>query len=185
MLVGVLAAVFVGLHVVLMMRRHRRQRCPGQYYRAGVGIVVVNERGEVLALERSENPGSWQLPQGGLEEGEEPDDAATRELHEETGLKVGELSLLNSRPLLVAYELPPEHRSIKTGRGQVLHWFFYQLEGSNTLIGIGDGKEFRRWKWVRMSDLMLDVVDFRRAAYRQVAEELGLLTRQKQHAPEL
>jgi 8-oxo-dGTP pyrophosphatase MutT (NUDIX family) len=81
----------------------------------------------VLALERSDVPDAWQMPQGGLKPGEEPAQAVLREVEEETGLPRASLEPIRSFPELLAYELPPKLRSKKTGRGQVQYWFFLRL----------------------------------------------------------
>jgi len=98
-----------------------------QFFRANVGVVVLNAEGEVLALEREGYAGSWQLPQGGLEVGEEPADAARRELGEETGLRWDQLQLLGEYPEWLAYELDEDMRGPDTGRGRVQIWFYVRL----------------------------------------------------------
>ncbi|MFW6089679.1 MAG: NUDIX domain-containing protein, partial [Gemmatimonadota bacterium] len=97
----------------------------GEYFRAGVGALIVDGSGRVLACERADVPGAWQLPQGGLRSGEDPLEGALREVEEETGVARGELELLDRHPEPLVYELPPEARSPKTGRGQVQYWFAF------------------------------------------------------------
>ena len=89
-----------------------------QFFRANVGIILYNPAGQVLAFERADRPGQWQLPQGGLGKNEEPLAAALRELEEETGLRPSQVELVGEHPRWLAYELPPEARRKKTGRGQ-------------------------------------------------------------------
>ena len=89
---------------------------PSQYFRAGVGAAIVNRSGLVLALERADMPGAWQLPQGGLQAAESPLHALFREVQEETGIPKSELELLDTYPEPLAYELPPEAWSKKTAR---------------------------------------------------------------------
>jgi len=174
LLASLAAIVSLALHIALMSILRRRQGSLGQYYRAGVGAVITNGRGEVLACERSDDPGSWQLPQGGMEEAEAPDEALRRELGEETGLALAQLRLLESRSLLLAYDLPPQYRSAKTGRGQVQHWFFLEFSKAE-LPAISLGREFRAWRWMPIPDLVAGAVDFRRAVYRQIENRLKSL----------
>lgn len=142
-----------------------------QVYRAGAGAIIMNDHGQVLAMKRKGTRGAWQLPQGGLKIGESPLDAAFREIEEETGIKSKHLRQLDAKPALLAYELPREDRSEKTGRGQVHYWFLFQFEGTDADISFGDGKEFDRWKWASLQQLASDVVSFKAEVYQ------GLLKR--------
>jgi putative (di)nucleoside polyphosphate hydrolase len=144
-----------------------------QTFRAGVGAVIIDWRDQVLALERRDVPGSWQLPQGGLEEGEEPFEAIKREVLEETGIRGEDLQLLSTDPRLLAYELPMAYRSRKTGRGQVQYWFLFRYKGLDEAITLGDKKEFRAWKWMSMKELLAQIAPFRRAVYQQLAQEFS------------
>lgn len=141
-----------------------------QTFRAGVGAIISNTRGEVLALERKDIPGEWQLPQGGLEIGETPLQAVKREIYEETGIKESELQLLGTESRLLVYELPKEIQSPKTGLGQVQRWFLFQYKGSDEAITLGDKKEFRGWRWQSMDELVSTVVPFKMSVYEELAE---------------
>jgi 8-oxo-dGTP pyrophosphatase MutT (NUDIX family) len=90
-----------------------------QYFRASAGIVLLNERGQVMAIERKKIPGAWQLPKGGIQTDEEPIDAAKRELSEETPFNASHVQQEGELPEWLAYELPKSARSEKTERGQV------------------------------------------------------------------
>ena len=100
---------------------------PSAKFRAGVVAVVSNSRGELLAFERSDVPGAWQLPQGGIDVGESPQDAAWRELGEETGLSSREVELVGEHPSWVAYEFPDHVRSEGRRLGQVQRWYFFRV----------------------------------------------------------
>lgn len=141
---------------------------PSQYFRAGVGAVIFNASGLILALERVDIADAWQLPQGGLEAVEEPLQAVFREVVEETAITESDLELVNTSPQLLVYELPPAARSGKTGRGQVQYWFFFRFRGSDDAIDLGSGGEFRNWKWMSFKSLLDSAVDFRKPVYRRL-----------------
>lgn len=143
-----------------------------EIFRAGVGLVVVATGGRVLALERSDIPGAWQLPQGGLLAGEDLETAAWRELREETGLRQDEVSLEVVSPTWIGYELPQAMRSPKTGRGQVHRWFLFRMRSDATLSALpgGTAAEFRDYEWLALPELIARAVAFRRPVYEAVME---------------
>lgn len=143
-----------------------------QFFRANAGAVICNAGGQVLALERSDVPGAWQLPQGGLDAGEEPDAAVLREVEEETGLSAASLEPIRPYPEPLAYELPPELRSAKTGRGQVQYWFYFRLRPGAGEPRLPSEGEFRDWQWVDLGELARSVVEFRRPVYARLADYL-------------
>lgn len=136
------------------------------HFRANVVAVVIDELGRVMAFERSDLPGEWQLPQGGVDEGETVEQAAWRELGEETGLSAHDVTLVAEFPEWTAYEWPAGPR--KNGRmGQVQRWFTFQVTDPG-VEPVPDGVEFRSWKWVEPRWLVDNVVEFRRPSYRRV-----------------
>jgi len=144
-------------------------------FRAGVVIVVRHPRRRlVLAFERVDAPGSWQLPQGGINQGEAPIDGAWRELLEETGLDAEHVVLRREHPEWLAYEWPPEVRARKSARdrlGQTQRWFVFEALTSD-ITPTPDGSEFVAWQWVKPRWLIDHVVEWRRGPYRRVLGDL-------------
>lgn len=129
--------------------------------------VVQRSDGAILAFERADAPGSWQLPQGGIEVGEEAVDAVWRELREETALTSTDVELLGRHPDWVAYEWPLEVAAGRKGIGQVQCWFTFRVVDDD-VEPHPDGSEFTAWMWVEPSWLIDNVVAFRRVAYARV-----------------
>ena len=147
------------------------QKTRAQTFRVGVGAIILGKKGKVLAFKRRDIPGSWQLPQGGLDENESPLEAVEREIQEETGIKANNLELLATASRLLAYELPEEARTKKLGRGQVQYWFLFRFNSLDEAITLGDKKEFRAWKWMSMDKLAAKVVSFKQPVYRELTKE--------------
>jgi putative (di)nucleoside polyphosphate hydrolase len=144
----------------------------GQHFRAGVVIVVRHPDGKrVLAFERADSARSWQLPQGGLDQGEEPIEGAWRELLEETGLGPDHVMARAEYPDWVAYEWPVEvmevHGRDGRRRGQIQKWFLFDAHHAD-IEPTPDGVEFVAWQWVEPSWLVAQVPDWRRTAYERV-----------------
>jgi putative (di)nucleoside polyphosphate hydrolase len=137
-----------------------------RHFRAGVVIVIRRDDGRVLAFERVDSPGQWQLPQGGLESREEAVEAAWRELHEETGLGTDEVELLHAGEEWIAYEWPPDIIGSGDRLGQVQRWFEFRLRDEAT-EPTPDGREFSAWRWVDTDWLIEQIVGFRRGAYER------------------
>ena len=121
----------------------------------------------ILAFERADAPGSWQLPQGGIEPAEDPIDAVWRELKEETGLTAADVNLVGEHPVWVSYEWPAEVTASRRGIGQSQRWFTFRVHDASVEPS-PDGTEFTGWRWVTPQWLIDHVVDFRRPAYRVV-----------------
>lgn len=141
-------------------------------FRAGVGVVIRRDDGLLLAFERRQHPGSWQLPQGGIDEGESIQSAALRELFEETGLRKEDVEFVAEFEAWVGYELPVELRSPKTGRGQVHRWTLMAPRHGDLVPSLGDGEEFSAWKWMTTDDLVEHTAAFRQPVYRWLRSHL-------------
>ena len=143
--------------------------------RNGVGIVVLNNENKVFVAKRIDNPKDfWQMPQGGVNKGEDFLNAAFRELEEETGMK--KVKLIQEIEGIMTYELP-EHLLgiIWKGRykGQKQKWFLMKYLGSDKEINIKTKKpEFLEWKWIDLSMITEVVVDFKLHVYRELKEKI-------------
>jgi putative (di)nucleoside polyphosphate hydrolase len=139
----------------------------GHNFRAGVIAVVRRADGQVLAFERADRRGQWQLPQGGLERGEQPVDALWRELEEETGLGPEEVELVGEPSDWIVAPWPSELVGDGARLGQVHRWFELRVR-DDSVEPRPDGREFRSWRWVSPEWLVEHVVPFKQPAYRQV-----------------
>jgi putative (di)nucleoside polyphosphate hydrolase len=155
------------------------QSGPQAGYRSCVGLMLVNRAGLLFIGERRGVLNAWQMPQGGIDPGEDPRAAARRELHEEVGTDRAEL-FAESR-YWYAYELPPELRPARWDRrhrGQSQKWFGFRFTGTDADIDIaGHEPEFVRWRWARADEVVQLAVDFKRPIYRAVIEEFDDLLR--------
>ena len=143
-----------------------------KHFRAGVVIVVRHpDQPLVMAFERADTPGSWQLPQGGLRTGETPVEGAWRELHEETALDDLTVVLRAEHPEWLAYEWPAEVQAAQGGShariGQVQKWFFFEARSAD-VAPVPDGREFTAWRWVEPQWLVQHVAAWRRPPYERV-----------------
>jgi len=148
------------------------RKLPDNVFRANVGAVIANDSGRVLAFERADIKGAFQLPQGGLEEGEDPLDAVYREIEEETGIDRSKLKYAAEHPEWLVYELSEDKRTKKHGRGQVQKWFLFVFTGTENDIDVSrdNSQEFCSWKWTSLDELIEAVPPFRKPIYIRLRE---------------
>ena len=147
--------------------------------RTGVGVIVLNKDNKVFVGKRKDNPiDKWQMPQGGVDKGEELVDAMRRELKEETSIK--NIEIIKEIDGWLDYELPKNLLGkIWKGRyrGQKQKWFIVKFLGEESEINITTKRpEFIEWKWVERSQLPYIIVDFKKNVYERLVVELKNIT---------
>ena len=147
-------------------------------YRPCVGVMLANADGQIFVGQRIDRDTSaWQMPQGGIDAGETPRDAALRELGEETGLPPEMVRIEAETSEWVPYELPHDLvPRIWKGRfrGQEQKWFLMRFLGRDKDVNIAtDHPEFSEWRWMDPADLVANIVPFKRSVYESVLAEFG------------
>lgn len=143
-------------------------------YRPCVIAVFTNGDGRVLVAERSDAPGQWQLPQGGVDPGESPEQALRREMAEELGTDQFRILARGERP--ICYDFPPDLQAgiAKRFRGQKQQWFHVAFaEGARPDLERAEDDEFRDVAWVPVQDVVEAIIDFKKDAYREGLRMLG------------
>ena len=145
-------------------------------YRANVGVMVLSKSGDVFVAQRLEHyANAWQMPQGGIDPGEGPAEAALRELEEETGINSSKVVILAETQNWIPYELPPDLiPKLWNGkyRGQKQRWFLMQFIGDDSMVNIQtEIPEFSRWCWLQSEELLDKIVPFKRNTYETVIRE--------------
>jgi len=146
--------------------------------RIGVGVVVLNKENKVFVAKRIDNPKNfWQMPQGGVDEGEDFLKAAFRELKEETSIK--SVKLMKEFNETITYELPDHLLGIiwkGKYRGQKQKWFLMRFIGEEKEINIKTrNPEFLEWKWINIDEMTEVVVDFKLHVYEELKERVKKL----------
>lgn len=155
-------------------------------YRPNVGALLFNPQGLILVARRADMPnaegapGGWQLPQGGMDEGEDPRVAVLRELEEEIGTSRAEI--IAEHPDWLTYDLPPELIGVALRgkyRGQRQKWFALRFIGqdSDIRLDLDPHPEFDAWRWARLAELPAMAVAFKRAIYERLARDFSYLAK--------
>ncbi len=152
---------------------------PLSAYRPNVGAALFNRQGRVFIGRRADQPAgmeTWQMPQGGIDDGEDPAAAVLRELEEEVG--TARASILAEHPDWLTYDLPPEMARRALGgryRGQRQKWFALRFDGTDADIVLDRDAhpEFSAWRWAELAELPALVVGFKRAVYESVVREFA------------
>lgn len=150
-------------------------------FRANVGIVLMRERGDVFLGRRARAGGrGWQFPQGGVREGEDLEEAVFRELHEEVGLRVGDVELMGRTAEWLRYRLPSRYvrrNSLPLCIGQKQRWFLLRLRHEPVAFDFTSTAEpeFDEWRWAPFWEPVREVIYFKRKVYRRALTELAPL----------
>ena len=157
------------------MTSARREDLP---YRPCAGVVLVNADGHIFAGRRLDHAaGAWQMPQGGIDDGETPHEAALRELEEETGLSRDLVEVEGETDDWILYDLPDDLLGkVWKGRyrGQRQKWFLCRFRGRDDDVNIEtDHPEFSAWTWMTPDELIAQIVPFKREVYGAVFARFG------------
>ncbi len=144
-------------------------------YRRGVGVMLINADKRIWVGARIDNDAdAWQMPQGGIDEGEEPWATALRELEEETGIPPHLVEKVAECPERLRYSLPPELVGViwkEPWVGQEQDWFLCRFLGQDSDVDIAtEHPEFREWRWIDPERLPDVIVPFKRALYEQILD---------------
>lgn len=144
-------------------------------YRPCVGVMLINGDGLIFAGQRLDsNAPAWQMPQGGIDDGEKPRAAALRELWEETGVTSDLVEFIGKTNDWVTYDLPDELLGKIWGgkfRGQKQRWFLFRFKGEDDQINIvTEHPEFSNWRWIAADEMLAAIVPFKRPVYEQVVQ---------------
>lgn len=151
---------------------------PNHLYRSGVGIVLINENKKIFVGKRIDNQSdAWQMPQGGIDSGENEDRAMFRELIEETGIAENLVKIIKKSDKYFYYNLPYKlQKKFWGGKylGQKQRWYLAEFLGNDSDVNISlANPEFSEWKWVNKKDLVGLIVNFKKDLYVEIVKEFN------------
>tara|TARA_B100001971_G_C18096720_1_gene486519 strand:- start:251 stop:712 length:462 start_codon:yes stop_codon:yes gene_type:complete len=144
-------------------------------YRKCVGMMILNNNNEILVGKRIDHPsGFWQMPQGGIDEYENPKEAVWREMMEEIG--TNNVTLIKTSDQWLNYDIPDDTlKTLPWGhkyKGQTQKWFAFKFTGNDQEINVGTtNPEFSEWKWARIDSIVDNIVPFKRDVYSTILKE--------------
>ena len=144
-------------------------------YRKCVGMMILNNSKEILVGKRIDHPsGFWQMPQGGIDEYENPEEAVWREMMEEIG--TNNVTLIKTSNQWLNYDIPNDTlKTLPWGhkyKGQTQKWFAFKFTGKNQDIDVGTtNPEFSEWKWINYQNIVDKIVPFKRSVYSKILKE--------------
>lgn len=144
-------------------------------FRPSAGCLIVNGEGRILYCERADIPGAWQMPQGGIDPGEDPQKGALRELYEETGVK--DVDLIDTYPDWLTYSFPDGAPNRDGFTGQAQKWFLLKYNGDPDAINLDDAqdKEFTAYLWATPEYILETVAEFRKPLYEECFKHFGFI----------
>lgn len=155
-----------------------KQNKPDYLYRSGVGIMLLNAQKEIFVGKRIDNNSdAWQMPQGGIDAGEDEDLAMFRELKEETGIEQNQIKVIAKTSGYLYYNLPYLlQKKFWGGKylGQKQRWYVAEFIGDESAINIKtEHPEFSAWKWIGSKEIISSIVGFKRPLYRDIIKEFS------------
>ncbi|MFM7621224.1 MAG: RNA pyrophosphohydrolase [Alphaproteobacteria bacterium] len=159
-----------------MIANQNNDEKPDYLYRSGVGAMVINCQKKIFVGKRIDNnSNAWQMPQGGIDSGENEDDAVYRELFEETGIPSHSLKIIKKSSKYFYYNLPYKlQKKFWGGKylGQKQRWYLLEFCADDSLINVNsETPEFSEWQWVEKTILIDLIVNFKKELYREVLNE--------------
>jgi putative (di)nucleoside polyphosphate hydrolase len=146
-------------------------------YRRCVGMMILNTKNEILVGKRLDHPsGYWQMPQGGIDKNEDPEEAVWREMMEEIGTNNADLFKVSNQ--WIKYDIPQETLDKLPWQniyvGQIQKWFIFKFSGQENDINVEtENPEFSEWKWINSKNLLNNAVPFKREVYKAILDEFS------------